>query len=88
MADSSKLKAIRGPRTTYYQQMAMIEWLGNGTGRAGTKNFDIIVGRAQALKPNQMVCKLALNSFSHMMSWVNQKCGFKWTKDQNVLNIA
>jgi hypothetical protein len=79
MATEGRFKAPRGPKTTFFQQMAMIEWLENRIDNKGTTNFDVIVGRAQAkLKNVQAGAKLKKETaFADLAAFVNQKCGCK-----------
>ena len=68
MANSAKGKTLRGAKTTYYQQLAMIEWL------EVPINFRLITGAAQK-DVGKVVAGAKLKKeqgYADMMAHVNQ----------------
>ena len=83
MSQTGKIAKIRGPKTSYYQQLAMIEWL------EVPANFRLLTGAAQK-DVGKVVAGAKLKkdqAYSDLMNHVNQKCGLKWTKDQTKSRI-
>ena len=78
MANSAKAKTLRGAKTTYYQQLAMIEWL------EVPQKFRLITGAAQK-DVGKVVAGAKLKkeqAYADLMVHVNQKTGCKWTATQ------
>jgi hypothetical protein len=71
-------KGSHGAKTSWYQSIAMIEWL------EIPANFRLITGAAQKDVGRHLAgAKLTKTAaYADLATYVNQKCGTNWTKDQ------
>ena len=76
MAKSSAAKPGKGSKTSYYQYLAMVEWLEKEPG----KNFNLITGNATSTLPGVVAgTKLKKkDAYEQLALFVNQRCSTGW----------